>query len=407
MENKHPTAVVKLGDKKAKFLIGEAIGDSVAVLYYNEVDVEGALKDGQIVDEEKISKALSTFANLNDEELRLKVSTQTVAMVYPPIGLEIYQSVKSSHSVGEDIAPIDISNVMSLVNKERVPNANQIVDIVPDFFTLDNGKHYYDPPLGERSSSLVIQTKVYTLPSQIAATYKRVVSKAGFVGLRGGVGPYLCAQLLQSDPEVPKDCFYCDIGASLTTVSLLSRGSPIRSLTFRNAGDDIDKAIAKRFPGMALRYARALKEAYGYSPILSEYQGDIGECKDPETKAVQKIGPRALNEVLKAHFQDFGTFLINAVASLIEATPVNSPESKAFLNGLPIILGGGTSQMEGMLELLEPYVGTHPMSLYVPKVPGAYDPSLTEMLGMVLVASRYRGSLGDDYHRVNTLSRGK
>ncbi len=402
MDSSKRSAALEISDEKAKFLIGTCSAGAPAVLFYDErILPPGTVSEGEIKDEETLAKILSTFRNLQDEGLQLKVDTTNVAIVLPPIGLSVYQNSKSSQTIGDSVAQIDIDNVLSLLNREKLPGNAAVVDIVPDFFAVngdrDKPTYYKNPPIGEKAESLNIQAKVYALPSETLNSYKRVVSRAGFRSSRTAVSSYLEAQMLTLGQAMPPTCFYVDIGARLTAVSLISEGAAYGSLVIRSGGADIDEKISNAL-GIPLDSAKQLKEDYGYDTRVTAYQPPV--YRDRERGI--RIRQSELNKIYESHFEDFGIYVNNAIKTLAER---QGAETARNLTDVPIVLGGGGSMLYGIERLLEAHRGKRQLIRYLPKVVGAYDASMVSLLGMIMMSGSYRGALSDDGHRIGTLSR--
>ncbi len=397
MDITKPAAAIEIADDKAKFLIGQSRGKGVEVLYYDEQPMPaGAVSGGEIKDEEAVAKVLSAFRSIDDEALRVKVNADSASLVLPPVGLSVYQSVKSSQTISDNVQVLDINNVLSLLNREKIPGNLSIIDIVPDFFTIDSAEHYKDPPLGQKANSIAIQAKVHALPGELTASYKRAAAKAGFRVRRLSVSSYLDAQMLSLAPDMPKSCFYIDIGAKVTSVSLLSEGSPYSALCLRAGGDDLTEHIAARL-SIPVQAAKSVKEAYGYDLRTTDYSPYIRKVGGENP-----IRQSDLNDAIKSYFADFGAYVGNAIKTLSDK---QGQDSAGDLLGLPLVVGGGGADLYGLAELLRPSLGARNVVRYVPRAVGGSDPSMTALLGMILVSGTYRGSLWDDGQRVSTLSR--
>lgn len=399
MDAKRPSAVLEIADDKVKFMIGLSSKDP-AVLYYDERPLPpGLVEAGEIKDEGEVARVIASFSSIKDEGLSLKVNADSLSLVLPCIGMEIYQNVKTSQTVSDSVSTLDVSNVLALVNREAVPGGNATVDIVPDFFTLDGKDHYKNPPIGEKAVSLSVQAKVHTLPEKLVSSYKRTVAKAGFRVNRTAIDSFLFATLLEAYPRMPKTSFYVDIGARLTSVSLLSEGSPYSSCVFHYGGDDLNDRLVSLL-GLSPLEAKNLKEDFGYDTRNTLYQPIL--CRGEEGNL--KVRQKDLNAVIEEYFRDFSTYLSNAVLTLSQA---QGTEASRELLGVPIVLGGGGSLLYGIEKLLDTSRGSHPLIRYIPRAVGALDPSMASLLGMLSISSTYRGSLWDDGHRLSTLTRGE
>ena len=120
MDAKRPSAVLEIADDKVKFMIGLSSKDP-AVLYYDERPLPpGLVEAGEIKDEGEVARVIASFSSIKDEGLSLKVNADSLSLVLPCIGMEIYQNVKTSQTVSDSVSTLDVSNVLALVNREAV-----------------------------------------------------------------------------------------------------------------------------------------------------------------------------------------------------------------------------------------------------------------------------------------------
>lgn len=402
METPENSAVLEITSTKAKFLLGFALSGQPYVLYYAEKPIRGLIKDGKIVDEAKVAALISSFSHIEDEALKVKIDASQVALVLPPQGLQVFQDSKTSYVVDVSgvIGKIDVSNVMSLVKKEIVSGEAEIVDIVPDCFLLEGKGVYRYPPLGEKSNSITIQAKIHTLPKDIVYSYRKTAEKAGFRIKRKSVSPYLANQLLLSDKDMPDSCIYIDMGAGMTSISLIGKGALYGTVCFPKGGDELDSYLAASLK-VDEDTARSLKENFGYDLRFTSFAPPIFVGADTEGNRI-KIFSNQLNEAIKTYYEDYCGYLGGAITSLLSKQ--GNPDS---LSNLPLVLCGGSSCINGLKDLLSPIQGSREIIHFVPKCIGGRDPGMVNLLGMLVAEGRYRGTLEDDYHGVATLSRGK
>lgn len=395
MENSsiNNVAVLELSSTSAKYAVGFFLRDDPVLLYCRSVDISPFMEAGEIRDSASLSQKISELVKTDDEELSLKIDPGEVMLVLPPLGFEAYVNNKTTNVVGADgtIAKIDIQNVISLIKKEHIPSGNEIVDIVPDSFTTEEGVSYENPPLGEISNSLRMDAKIHTLPPQIHHAYKKAVEDSGVRLSRACVSVYCAASLIALDKEMPSNYFLIDCGASLTTVTLIGKGSPYSSFTIKKGGNDLTKAIAERF-SIGFEEAEEAKVRFGYSER---------ETKFDKPLMGNKVRQKELNEVISEFYKGFLPLLDNAIKTIIQR---QKDASKQF-DSLPLVLSGGGSSLHGLTAVFKPYFPERGLHIYKPKAFGARDPVYTNLLGLIVAQGQYRGTLEENYKGVSALSR--
>lgn len=391
------TACLEISSDAVKVLIGYELGGAPVVLYRTKKELPGLIKEGQITDPNSLIRALADLHTLNDEAARLRISVSEICFILPPIGLMVYESDKTTNVVApnNEIAKIDIANVVSLVKKESIPGGNSIVDIIPDEFVLDDGSRYANPPLGIKSTSLTIKAKIHALPDNVSATYNRLVSQAGYRVKKASVSTYCIAELFKTYPDLPTSYILVDMGGRLTTASFIGEGSPYSSASFFSGGDDLTEEIAQAFD-CTFATAEKLKCEYGYRDVIRAYDpalplGDEDEGKD-------EFHQRHLNEIIANHFEQYGAVLGNAISSLMA-------RYGGKFDHLPIVFTGSASLLHGLPKFMEKALPGRPTYYPIPRSIGARDPGYTALLGLLLCSSKYTGSLEDNYHGMSTVTR--
>lgn len=392
---------LELGTKNIKLAIGYSLKGSPVLLYYKKFPSVGLSQEAKIADSNLLSDTLKNeISKISDPATGFRLEPRDISLVLPPLGFGVYQISKATNVVGNDniIANIDIQNVMSLVNKERLPDGSSIVDIVPDYFGA-GGKKWANPPLGQQSGSISVFAKVHALPTGVISSYQKAVLDAGFRISRKSVSSYAASQLIACFGGYPESYTYVDIGHYFTTVSFVGRNSPLRSLYFRSAGLALSEKIASSLD-IPLDVADKLKETYGYNPTNHLFEMPI-YSKDNLDGTKRNIYQKDLDAAIKEHFDTYNRLLTNALARLKISKDDNGQAYKSF----PLIIGGGTSLLKGIDSLLDVSLDGQSIYRHIPNVVGARDPSAINVLGAIAAEGTYKGSLEDNYRGVSPLSR--
>lgn len=391
------TACLEIASDSIKLLIGYELGGNPIVLYRKKKEIPGLIKEGQIPDPQGLVRALAELHSIVDDPAHIRIAVSEICFVLPPIGLTVYDSDKTTNVVSptNEIAKIDISNVVSLVKKEAIPGDNEIVDIIPDEFILEDGRRFSNPPLGQKSPSLTIKAKIHSLPSKVPNTYSKLLTQAGFRIRRASVSTYCIAELFKTCPDLPSSYVLVDMGGRLTTVSLIGRGAPYSSASFFKGGDDLTEAIAASFETDFVN-AEKVKTEFGYRETIHGYEPPL-----PLNDGVARENPfyqTHLNGVIATFFEGYEAVLGNAVSSLLS-------RYRGKYDSLPVVITGGASRLYGIRPFLEKALPGRELYLPLPRSIGARDAGFTALLGLLLNGDKYIGSLEDNYHGVSSVSR--
>jgi len=393
-----PLACFEISSRSVKLVVGYEMDSNPIVLYTKELPIDGMIIDGRIVDRGALISVLKQFKSIDDKEKKIRLNISEAYLVLPSFGLAVYQNNKFTNVVSEEniITKTDIGNVVSLINKEDVPNGNAIVDIIPDEYVLEDGRKFKEAPLNEKSRSLTVKAKVHALPADIISSYVGVMNDAGFRIRKSAVASYCYAELYSKYQNLPKTFILLDIGARISTLTFIGDGCAYASTFFTKGGEDITDRIADEF-NVSQDEARLIKESNGFSNRNRLYNPPIYQGTD-RVGIPTKFYQSDLNKIISDYVDDYLTMLKTSIKSLL------APYGNKF-DSIPFALTGGASKLLGVKDFLESNLGGREIIFIQNRSVGATSPSYSGLLGLICIASRYRGSLVDNQHGVRNVSR--
>ncbi len=392
-------AVIEISNREVRLIIGNVVNDKPIILYQTSRPVTGLLSRGEIVDFQTLTQIISSLANIADANIRLRFHVTDATVILPASGLSVFSADKTTNVVSSTsiIEKIDIQNVLSLVTKEPIPGGNEIVDIIPDYFITETGK-YQEPPVGEKSNFLRLRSKVYTLPERIVSQYKQAIEQAGIRAKRLFVAPYGIIELAKQSNEFPKDYFLVDMGAEVSTISLVGNQSLFGSSSFTLGGDDLINFVAQEMQ-ISIDSARELVELYGINERELSFKPTIASSIINDVQV--NYGPNDLNRIIADFFTNYYFKQFDVVMSQI----VNE-YARDNISTLPIVFTGGFSSLHGFDKIAkEKFVNNQSIHYLQPDAIGARSPSLSALVGALLASSKYKGSLSDQRARVAQVER--
>lgn len=394
-----PIAALEISSAEIKLLVGYELDGQPIVLYAMRKPIETYVERGQIVNLIGLIEALKEIKEIKDATAKLKLTISEAILVLPPLGLEIYQSDKTTNVVSPTgtVETIDISNVVSLVRKEVVPHGGQIADIVPDAFELDSGRIFPSQPVGERSNSLSISAKIHALPFSVIENFRRAFKDAGIIVKRVIVAPHAASYLFAQDPELPSTYLYIDMGAEITSVSLVGNQALFASTYFEKGGKDLTDLIMRSF-NLPFDEAEKLKRRYGIDHRLMSFFPTIATSTDLEG-ASHDYTTADLNVITEQFVNDYILSLKQAISSLMAGYDKN------YLK-IPLIISGGLARLNGLSEMIIEAFPDNKIHFAIPKAIGARHQTYVNALGAILASNRYPSYLEEDRPVVTTLTRG-
>ena len=393
-----PVAAIEFGSKKLKLVVGYELGGQVYVLYALTKPYGHVIESGSIIDQQKVAKSLISVKNISDPSVKLKISISEALLALPPFGLQIFQTKQVTTIISDEgkIGNIDIRNIYSLIKNGALPLDNQLIDVAPEKYILDEGRSFLKPPLHENSTTLTVLAKVHTLPKRIAGEYQAALSTGGVNLKRSVVAPFAACELLATYPDVPNDYILVDIGSNMTTVSLIGDKELYISSFFEWGGDRITERIIESF-NINEDDAEKYKITYGIDRREMSFQAPICSTDDGQGNEIKHY-VNELNMIIKSELDIFVKQLNATIDDLLKGYDNTA-------KALPMILVGGGSRLNGLVEFIEPKVQSESVRVVMPRTLGARNPTFTNCLGMILADKKYPNVYDETHPRVGQLNR--
>ena len=394
-----PIAAIELGSKKLKLVVGYEIDGQVYVLYTLTKPYGFCIEGGNFVDANKVAETIKSIREFTDPSAKLKLNITDVLLCLPPYSLGIYQTRQVTTVVTEDskISNLDIKNIYALIRNSAYPlNDKALVDVVPESFTLDHGRIFARPPMGESSSTLTVSAKVQTLPSVLVDNYQTVLANGGMISKRNVVSSLAATELVCSYPNMPSSFILVDIGSNITTVSFVGNGALYGSTFFEWGGDNIAERIIEKF-NINEADAEKYKIMYGIDYREMNFKAPICTTDDGNGQDVHHYNDE-LNTIIKGELDIFVQQLNDAINDIV------AQHDKSY-RSFPMMLVGGGAELNGLVQYITPKVLSETVEVVRPKTLGARNATFTNCLGAILTYSKYPNLNDESHPRVGVLSR--
>ncbi len=396
-----PVAVIEIGSKSIKLVIGYMLDNQPYVLYTLTKELGPIIDSGAIIDQTVLLNALKQLSVIQDSDAKLRIRISDAIVVLPPYGLEVLETAQTTSVISEGgkIGSTELKNVFAITRKIVTNKTqNSIIDIVPVKYELDDGTSYTYPPTGHSSSTLTILARIHALPLRIVNDYRNIIRDSGITIRRFVTAPQGAIDLLSTfGNEMPQDYILVDIGSSITTVSLVGARKLYSSRFFKWGGDNITDKIIVKF-NINEKDAEKYKILYGldrrnysFNPIVCTTDDGMGN-EIPHTVS-------DLNAIIKEELDNFVREVNVAIDHLNDAGNDNGYKK------LPMLLIGGGSLLNGLVSYVEPKVPSEYVRLVSPKSLGARHPSYFNALGMIISNHKYPTVSDESQPKVGTLAR--
>ena len=348
-----------------RMIVGLDIGTSKVVAIVGEINPEGrleiiglgshaskGLKKGVVVNIDSTVQSIQRAI----EEAELMAGCQ-IQSVFAGIAGNHIRSMGSHGIVAirdREVFQPDIDRVIDAAQAVAIPADQKILHILPQEFIIDSQEGVKEP-LGMSGVRLEAKVHLVTCAVNAAQNIEKCIKQCGL-----GVDDTILEQLASSysvltDDE--KDLGVClvDIGGGTSDIAIFTEGAIKHTAVIPIAGDQVtnDIAMALRTPTqnaeeIKIKYACALASMAGENETIKV--PSVGERED------RSLSRQALAEVVEPRYEELFT--------LIQTELRRSGFEELIAAG--IVLTGGTSKMEGVVELAEE-IFHMPVSIGKPK----------------------------------------
>jgi cell division protein FtsA len=333
-------------------IVGLDIGTSKVVALVGEVNESGeveivgigshasrGLKKGVVVNIESTVQSIQRAV----EEAELMAGCQ-IHSVYVGIAGSHIRSLNSHGIVAirdREVQSLDVERVIDAAQAVAIPADQKILHILPQEFIIDNQEGVKDP-LGMSGVRLEAKVHLVTCAVNAIQNIEKCVRRCGLE-----VEDVILEQLASSyavltDDEKELGVCLVDIGGGTTDIAIFTEGAIKHTGVIPIAGDQVtnDIAMALRTP---TQYAEEIKIKYACA--LTQLTGADETIKVPSVgeRPPRDLSRQALAEVVEPRYDELFT--------LIQAELRRSGFEDLIPAG--IVLTGGTSKMEGAVELAE------------------------------------------------------
>jgi cell division protein FtsA len=371
-----------IGTSKVVAIVGEIKPD-------DEIEIIGigsrpsrGLKKGVVVNIESTVQSIQRAV----EEAELMAGCE-IHSVHAGIAGSHIRSLNSHGIVAikdREVTHSDVERVIDAARAVAIPADQKILHILPQEFIIDEQEGIREP-VG--MSGVRLEARVHMVTGAVSAA-QNIVKCVRRCGLE--VDDLILEQLSSSYAvlsEDEKELGVClvDIGGGTTDIAVFTEGSIRHTAVIPIAGDQVtnDIAVALRTP---TQHAEEIKVKYACALTQLAASDDSIEVPSIGDRPPRRLSRQTLAEVVEPRYEE--------LLSLIQAELRRSGFEDLIAGG--VVLTGGSSKMEGLIELAEE-VFHMPVRLGVPQyvsglVEVVRNPIYATGVGLLLFGYRNRSS---------------
>ncbi len=335
-----------------KLLVGLDIGTSKIAAIVAEIKPEGGfeiigmgshpsrgLKKGVVVNIDTTVNAIQRAL----EEAELMADCK-IREVYTGIAGSHIRSFNSQGMVAikdQEVAQSDIERAVDTARAVQIPNDQQILHVLNQEFIVD-GQEDVREPLGMNGVRLEVKVHIVTGAVSSAQNIVKCVRRCGLEVRDLVLQPLASAQAVISEDEKDLGVALMDIGGGTTDLVVYTHGAIRHTAVIPIAGDQItnDIAMALRTP---TKDAEDIKERYGCALSQLANPNDMVDVPGLGDREPRQLSRKTLSEVIEPRVEE--------LYSLVQTELRRSGYEELLSSG--VVITGGTSVMQGMVELGE------------------------------------------------------
>ncbi|WP_043740628.1 cell division protein FtsA [Thioalkalivibrio nitratireducens] len=369
-----------IGTSKIEAVVGEANEEGVIEIIGIGSSPSHGLKKGVVVNIESTVQSIQRAV----EEAELMAGCE-IHSVYTGIAGSHIKSYNSTGVVAirvQEVSAGDVERVIDAARAIAIPADQRILHVLPQEYIIDGQEGIRDP-IG--MSGVRLEARVHLVTGAVSAA-QNAVKCIERCGLR--VDDVILEQLASSyavltDDE--KDLGVClvDVGGGTTDIAVFANGAIAHTAVIPIAGDQVtnDIAVALRTP---TQYAEEIKIKYACALRQLADPGETIEVPGVGDRAARRLSRQTLASVVEPRYEE--------LLQLVQAELRRSGSEELIAAG--VVLTGGSSRMEGVVDLAEE-VFHMPVRLGMPhSVSGLIDvvrnPVHSTGVGLLLYAQQAR-----------------
>ncbi|MBA2330680.1 MAG: cell division protein FtsA [Bacteroidota bacterium] len=348
MNNEQPIIVgLDIGTTKIAVIAGRKNEyGKLEILGFGRANSNG-VKHGQVLNIDETIKAIKTaLENCYASNPNLEVNE-----VYVGIAGHHIKSLQTRgdivrHDTENEISQKEIDQLVADQFKTYIPAGDQIIDVIPQEFTVDNFQNIPDP-IGYGGVKVGANFHIITGDKNAIRNINRSVEKSGLITKDLVLQPLASSAAVMAQEDMEAGVAIVDIGGGTTDLAVFYEGILKHTAVIPFAGENITNDI-KTGLGVLRTQAEQMKVQFG-SALANEAKANayitIPGLRGMPAKEISVKNLANIIQARMSEIMDFVTYHLKQVGL----------DSK-MLNG-GIILTGGGSQLKHLIQLTEYVTG--------------------------------------------------
>jgi cell division protein FtsA len=332
------TKVVAIAGRKNEFgkleILGFGKADSAGVSHGVVMNIEQCIRSI----EQAIEKCLSSNPNLEIKEIYVGIAGQHIKSLQT-------KGERVRANTEEEINKDDIHLLVRDQHKTYIPAGDQIIDIIPQEFSVDNTPYVLDP-VGMSGVKIGANFHIITGDRNAIRNIKRCVDKSNLITRDLVLQPLASAAAVMNDEDLEAGVAIVDIGGGTTDMAVFYDGILKHTAVIPYAGVNITNDIRQ---GLGVLRAQAEQMKVQFGTALADEANANAYITIPGLRGLppKEISVKNLAHIIQARMQEILDYVVYHLKQI--------DLDKRLYGG--IILTGGGAQLKHLVQLTEYITG--------------------------------------------------
>ncbi len=252
---------IDIGASKVSLVVGEVNNFNQIEVICNTSKKSSGIQKGKIVDEVKLAESISNVIKDAEKEMNMRINSAYITIPGKYVTIVQNSVTRDAKDKYSGISSRDVSNALMQAKDIDIPEGKQIIDIVTNNFTLEDGKQV-DDPIGAFSSKFILNAQIVLADKEYIKTISSIFRKVD-IDIDGMVPTTLAEKNLVLDDYDQNDfIMLLDIGAENTDIGIFDEDRFVYTNGIPIGGDNITNDI-ELVLNISHEEAEKLKRQYG------------------------------------------------------------------------------------------------------------------------------------------------
>lgn len=332
------TKVVAIAGRKNEFgkveILGFGRAESAGVSHGVVMNIEQCIRSI----EQAIEKCLLSNPNLEVKEVYVGIAGQHIKSLQT-------RGDRVRTNIDEEICKDDIDLLVRDQYKTYIPAGDQIIDIIPQDYTVDSTGYVVDP-IGMSGVKIGANFHIITGDRNAIRNIKRCVDKSQLITRDLVLQPLASAAAVMNEEDLEAGVAIVDIGGGTTDMAVFYDGILKHTAVIPYAGVNITNDIRN---GLGVLRAQAEQMKVQFGTALADEANANAYITIPGLRGLppKEISVRNLAHIIQARMQEILDYVVYHLKQI--------DLDKRLYGG--IILTGGGAQLKHIIQLTEYVTG--------------------------------------------------